>query len=132
MIYTILSAKYVNADNTAAIIETKEAAAVLVSEMDTPDLWAALHTQREIVIGVYESPPPSRTLTTLAFMERLPKEERIAIRQAAQTDANLADWLDLLRAAQEVDLDDPRTVEGVEAMVIAGLLTRAEADALRA
>lgn len=40
MAYTILSAQYANEDSSSAVIETSEAAAVLVSERDTPDLWA--------------------------------------------------------------------------------------------
>lgn len=39
MTYTITSAAYANAEHTAAVIMTREAAAVLVSERDTPDLW---------------------------------------------------------------------------------------------
>lgn len=42
MSYTIQSAQYANEDNTAAIIMTDEAGAVLVSEGDTPELWAEM------------------------------------------------------------------------------------------
>jgi hypothetical protein len=42
MSYTILNARYVNAENTAAIISTAEAGDVLVSQADTPELWAQL------------------------------------------------------------------------------------------
>lgn len=42
MAYTILSAEYANPDHTAAVIMTKEAAAVLISSVDTPDEWAAM------------------------------------------------------------------------------------------
>lgn len=42
MTYTILSAQFANADNTAAVLMTEEAAAVLISEADTPDAWAAM------------------------------------------------------------------------------------------
>jgi len=40
--YTIKSAAYANADHTAAIIDTEEAAAVLLSARDTPREWAAM------------------------------------------------------------------------------------------
>lgn len=40
--YTILSAGYANAQHTAAVIMTEEAAAVAVSELDTPDVWAEM------------------------------------------------------------------------------------------
>lgn len=39
MKYTILSAVYANPDHTAAVIITKENAAVLVSSADTPEIW---------------------------------------------------------------------------------------------
>lgn len=42
MPYTIQSASYANAQNTAAVIQTVEAGAVLVSAVDTPEAWAAM------------------------------------------------------------------------------------------
>lgn len=42
MNYTVLSAQYANAENTAAVVQTAEAGAVLASTKDTPALWAAL------------------------------------------------------------------------------------------
>ena len=67
--------------------------------------------------------PRRRTCTPLAFLERFTQVERIAIRRAARANDALEDWLDMLRAAQEVDLDDPRTQAGVRAMVEARLIT---------
>lgn len=45
MQYTILSAAYANADHTAAVLQTKEAGAVLAGLADTPDLWAQMLAQ---------------------------------------------------------------------------------------
>lgn len=42
MTYTILSGQFANEDGTAAILMTAEAAAVLISAVDTPDLWAEM------------------------------------------------------------------------------------------
>lgn len=42
MSYTILSARYANAEHTAAQVETSEAGAVMASAVDTPDLWPAV------------------------------------------------------------------------------------------
>ena len=39
MIYTILSARYANEDNTAIVIKTVEAGDIAISEKDTPDIW---------------------------------------------------------------------------------------------
>lgn len=98
------------------------------------DLTAAKKKKLDAVIAAHDATkePTVRVISTLEFMERIPKAKRVAIRQAARENADLDDWLDLLRAAQEVNLDDPRTVDGVAAMVAAGLLTQAEADGLRA
>ena len=38
-IYTITAAQYANLEHTAAVIQTVEAYAVLVGEVDTPELW---------------------------------------------------------------------------------------------
>ena len=42
MSYTILTAKYANADRTAAVITTQESGAVAVSQQDRPNLWEML------------------------------------------------------------------------------------------
>ena len=42
MSYTILTAKYANADKTAVVIMTQEAGAVAVSQQDRPELWEML------------------------------------------------------------------------------------------
>lgn len=69
-----------------------------------------------------------RTATPLAFLERFTQQERIAVRRAARADDALEDWLDMLRAAQEVDLDDRRTQAGMQALVDARLLTARRRD----
>jgi hypothetical protein len=75
-----------------------------------------------------EMPPQRRVVSALVFLDRLTQAERIAIRRAARANEKLEDWLDMLRAAQEVDLDDPRTTGGMAAIVDAGLLTAARRD----
>lgn len=42
MSYTMTAAAYANAEQTAAIVMTHEAAAIIVSRDDTPDCWADL------------------------------------------------------------------------------------------
>lgn len=68
------------------------------------------------------SDPTLRAVTALTFLERFTPDERIAIRRAARLSEGLEDWLDMLRAAQEVDLDDPRVFAGLNAIVNAGVL----------
>jgi len=58
MTYTILSASYANAEHSAAVIITQEAAAVLISEHDTPDLWTEMLAWGAPVAYVPPPPPP--------------------------------------------------------------------------
>jgi ethanolamine utilization microcompartment shell protein EutL len=63
MTYTFISAQYANSDNTAAVAITQEAAAVLLSQTDTPAAWQALH-DADIEIAAYVAPaietPPTK------------------------------------------------------------------------
>jgi hypothetical protein len=49
--------------------------------------------------------------------------ERKALRAAARENEDLEDFLDLLNAAGEVHIDDPRMMAGLDAFVSAGILT---------
>jgi propanediol dehydratase large subunit len=69
--------------------------------------------------------PTQRPITKLAFMERFTDEELAAIYAAAKTDVRVEVWLDKLKLASEVDLNDPRTIAGVQALAAAGLLSEA-------
>lgn len=61
-------------------------------------------------------------LTKLAFLNRFTPEERIAIRAAAEQSPAIHDYLEMLDAAQDVELTDPRTIGGVQALEASGLL----------
>jgi hypothetical protein len=70
--------------------------------------------------------PPAPTPTLLSdydFLLLFTSDERIAIRAAAQSNGALYVWLDLLIRVNEVHLDDPKTIGGIDALVTAGLLT---------
>jgi len=113
-------AQFRNAASTFVALETAEG--VFAVPADDPRL-------RGVTVELYDAvPAPVRTTTPLAFMERLTRAERTAIRRAARADDALEDWLDLLRAAQAVDLDDPRTVAGMQALVDARLLSARRRD----
>lgn len=66
--------------------------------------------------------PPVRVLTVLQFRDRLTAEEELAITAAGMSSPAVRVWLDRLAAAQEISLDDPRTVAGLQQMEEAGLL----------
>jgi hypothetical protein len=86
----------------------------------------------DIVQAEIDAQLPSAVLvkmwTPLEFMELFTLEERIALREFSKADALAEDWLDLLKASQEVRLDDPRTLDGLNYMVLKGVLSQARAD----
>ena len=74
------------------------------------------------------TPPTSRVLTVLQFRDRLTPAEEISITEAGMTNSAVRVWLDRLAAAQEVNLDDPRVIAGLETMTAAGLLASGRAE----
>lgn len=61
-------------------------------------------------------------LSVLAFRSRFTDAEKIAIYTAAKTNVQVQIWLDDLMAASDVNLDDSRTIAGVQALEAAGLI----------
>lgn len=85
--------------------------------------------------------PPRRVIPALEFMDRVPKDKRAALRKFAAGDGpfaaatpqfvgEVADFLDRLRAAQDVRLDGEDLRSALVLLVGVGLLTQAESDAL--
>lgn len=77
-----------------------------------------------------EPEPEPRRITRIGFMQRIPTPKRIAIRTASKTDAVIEDFLDLLAATDLIELEHPDTLMGVQYLVMQGLLTQAEAEAV--
>jgi hypothetical protein len=74
--------------------------------------------------SIYAPPPPAPTIIApLDFMSRLTPAEQTAIATAGQSNAQILLFLLKLSGATQVDVTDPLTVAGVNAMVSAGLLT---------
>jgi len=69
-------------------------------------------------------PPPivSRSLSVLEFRDLLTPEEELTITAAGMTEPSVRVWLDRLAGAQSIDLDDARTIRGLQMMQAAGLL----------
>ncbi len=65
---------------------------------------------------------PARTLTKLRYMSRFTDEELAGIYTAAKSVVQVEVWLEKFKVAEDVDLDDPATVAGVQALEAAGLL----------
>lgn len=57
------------------------------------------------------------------FMDLFTEAEQLAIAGAAMTNVTVKLWYDRAVGADYIDLDDPRTVEGIQTMVTNGLLT---------
>jgi hypothetical protein len=60
-------------------------------------------------------------------MERFTDEELAAIYAAAKTDVRVEVWMDKMKLASEIDLADPRTRAGVEALEALGLIGQGRA-----
>ncbi|MFN3752383.1 MAG: hypothetical protein ACK4SR_13575 [Thiobacillus sp.] len=72
-----------------------------------------------------QAAPPAasgRVVGKLAFMERFGDEELAAIYAAAKTDVRVEVWMDKLKLAGEIDLDDPRVMAGLQALEGLGLI----------
>lgn len=68
------------------------------------------------------TPVSVRTLTKLEYMDRFTDLELAGIYTAAKTVVQVEIWLEKFKLATEVNLDDPRTLAGLQAMESAGLL----------
>jgi len=75
-------------------------------------------------------PPQEVIWTPLHFKEKFTLEERKALRRFAKQDELAEDWLDLLNASTEVKPTDPRTIGGLQYMVLKGILTQQRMDAI--
>jgi len=62
------------------------------------------------------------SLTKFQFMSRFTSAERIAINTAATQSAELADWLDLFKLTEEMNLNDPQTIAGVQMLEAGGII----------
>jgi hypothetical protein len=66
--------------------------------------------------------PTVRVLSKVTYLKRFTQTERINIRAAAAANPVVDDYVQLLNLTSEVDLDDPDTVGGANALEAAGLL----------
>jgi len=90
-------------------------------EADFVAYVAALQPDYDAWREAHPEPAEPHVWSTLDFLLRFTPEERAAAR--ASTIPEVQDFLDLLRAAGEVRSDHPLTQQGMELLVMAGLLT---------
>ena len=67
-------------------------------------------------------PAPVRVLTKLQYMNRFHDAELAGIYTAAKTVVQVEIWLEKFKLASEINLDDPITIGGLQAMEVAGLI----------
>jgi hypothetical protein len=85
------------------------------------------------VNGAFVAPPekpyvPPSVITKAAFRFRFTDPEYVGILSAAKTDINVASWVETFNMLSTVDLKNQRTIDGVNNLVSAGLLTADRAN----
>ena len=65
--------------------------------------------------------------TKLEFFDRFTDAEQVAIYDAAKTVTQVQIWLDKFKLASDIDVTDPRTIAGIQALEAAGLLAAGRA-----
>lgn len=87
------------------------------------------YPNRWVLIGPEPAPPPpAPVITKLAMITRFTDAEYTGILAAAKTDVEVQGWLDRFYAANTINLDDYRTVSGMDLLVSKGLITQARAN----
>lgn len=74
------------------------------------------------------APTPSPILTRLAFMDRFTTAELVGIYTAAKSDVETEIWLDKVKAAEDINLTDPRIKEALASLEAGGLIGAGRAD----
>jgi hypothetical protein len=83
--------------------------------------------------GVFSPPadpppkPPTWVITKVAMISRFTPQEYVGIVGATKTDVEVQAWYDLFQAATQINLQDQRTIAGIESMVPKNLLTQPRA-----
>jgi hypothetical protein len=75
------------------------------------------------LVGPEPEPYVEPIVTKLAFRFRLTDAEYVGILAAAKTDVEVAAWVETFNIVSQIKLDDPRTISGVETLVVKDLLT---------
>lgn len=94
---------------------------------------AADITAAGIIVTVVPDPvitPPPVVVSSLAFRQLFTAAERLAITTAGETTPQIRVFMDDESSAGSVSMADPEVTTGIAALVTAGLLTQARADAI--
>jgi len=115
---------------------------VVVGSIDTHgEIISATHVTKEnagdfigwgYAAGIFtppiaDEPAAVTAITLLAFRNRFTMAEKQGIYTAAETVVDIRVFLDDIAAASEIDLTDPQTIAGVQALEAVGLITTVRA-----
>lgn len=106
--------------------------------LTTGDLWVDLtNVNPQPAIGwsynneVFTPPPPPPPLpniiTKIAMITRFTDSEFTGVLAASKTDVEVEGWYARFSAASQINLDDSRTIGGIDLLVSKNLLTQARA-----
>lgn len=99
----------------------------------TPEYEPLTKAQAESFIANNTPPPEPKTkFTSLEYLDRFTESEQVAIVSATSQNVQLKLFYDRLLAATFIDLEDPRTAAGVDALISAGLVDESRKSELLA
>jgi hypothetical protein len=87
---------------------------------------ATFRAERDGIIN----PEDPRAIRPMAFLRRFTLAERTAIRTTAASNDSLADWIDQLRTARQIELNSQETADAMQALVDVGVIDAARRDSL--
>lgn len=90
--------------------------------------YAGRYRVAEAPVVVVPEAAPERRLTKLQFRSRFTLTEKVALYTAAESQVLIRIFLDDVNAAEYIDLNDPVTVAGVEALESYGLIAEGRAQ----
>lgn len=102
----------------------------LFPDLTDDEVIAHLQKQEQdsaIELAKINAPVKPVVLTKLTFMKRFSLNELAAVYTAAKTEVIVQVFLDKLKLAEDINLDDPDTIEGIQTLVSFGFLTETRA-----
>jgi hypothetical protein len=115
--------QFVGTDDTKGVIREADGAIIppdpYNSDWETFQAWLASGNTPDPA----PTPPPPTVISKLALWSRFTPDEQAAIVGAAQTNVTVGVWLQTALVQESIDLSNPLTKEGLDALVAAGVLT---------
>lgn len=85
-----------------------------------------------VIREIDRTPGPSRSITLAAFLDRFTEDELDDVVEARATVKKVAGWYARTMVQASIDLDDPKTVNGLQRLKTANLLNNAAIARIRA